>query len=419
MISNYRSIQTVVDVKRWAWRGFPALLIFLVLLWPSTARAQAVYQIGFYNFNGLFSVAAAPGLMIAGNGHLVDLSNPQSPTLLGSISLPAMGTSVLNDGAYAYYGTGMSVRLAIADISNPSNPVLSGNLLFPQTGSGIFGMAKSQDTLFLAMGLAGFYSVNVANPTSAFVLDSLNLAGGQTRDVVLSGSHAFLAHYDGMKVMDITNAGAMTLITSVGSGYNSAAIDGSIIFMGKTMGGVDVYDIVAPTTPQLLYSIPNAGGTAWDLQCKDDHLYLSTDVGGLYIYQYNNLSAQLKAQFANSGNGQSFGVALQDSLILLTGLINGAAVLMYDSLGNVGIQSYSDDRELLLYPNPSSDQLHLGISYSGKVGIQMINLYGEVIREEIVDVKTPLDISFLPSGIYFLKIRQGDRRWMKRFVVNR
>lgn len=419
MNSYYRKIQPVRDVNRWSWPGFPALMILLILQWPSTARAQGVYQIGYYNFNGVFSVAAAPGLMVPGNGHIVDITNPTAPVSIGNISLPALGSSVLTDGSLVYYGTGMSVKLIIVDITSPSNPTQTGILSFPQTNNGIFGMAKQNQTLYLAVGAAGFYSVDVSNPSSPSVLDSLPIANGQTRDVALSGSYAFLAHYGGMKVVDVSNPASMNLLNSIGTGYNSAAINGALAFMGKNSGGVDVYDISTPIVPQLLYSIPNAGGTAWDMQCKNDHLYLSTDVGGLYIYQYNSSSAQFKAQFANIGNGQSFGVALHDSLILLSGLINGVAVLVYDSLGNVGIQSMSGDQELLIYPNPASDQLNLSFSQTGKVEIQMINIYGEMILEESLDAKMPLDISTLPSGIYLLKIQQKDRRWIRRFVVDR
>lgn len=391
----------------------------LVMLTHTLTMAQGVYQIGYYQFNGVFSVTAAPGLMLPGNGHIVDISNPAAPVSIGNISLPALGSSVFTDGSTVYYGTGMSVNLVIADIANPSTPIQTGILPFPQTNNGIFGMAKQNQTLYLAAGTAGFYSVDVSNPSSPMVLDSLPIAGGQTRDVALSGSYTFLAHYGGMKVVDISNPASMNLVNSIGVGYSSAAIDGWLAFMGKTGGGVDVYDISTPIAPQLLYSIPNAGGTAWDLQCKDNHLYLSTDVGGLYIYQYNNSSAQFKAQFANSGNGQSFGVATLDSLILLSGLINGVAVLMYDSLGSVGMQSYSGDRELLIYPNPASDQLHLSFPSTEKIEMQMINSYGKVIREEAMEVNTPLDISSFPSGIYILRIRHDDRQWIRRFVVTR
>lgn len=402
-----------------SFRKFPILLIFVMGLWPIVGHTQGVYQIGYYNFNGIFSVAAAPGLMIPGNGHIVDITNPTAPVSIGNISLPALGASVLTDGSMAYYGTGMSVHLVIADITSPSNPTQTGILSFPQTNNGIFGMAKQNQILYLAMGTAGFYSVDVSNPSSPTVLDSIPIAGGQTRDVALSGSYAFLAHYGGMKVVDVSNPASMNLVNSIGVGYNSAAIDGLLAFMGKSGGGVDVYDIANPIVPQLLYSIPNAGGTAWDVQCKDNHLYLSTDVGGLYIYQYNHSSAPFKAQFTNSGNGQSFGVATLDSLILLSGLINGVAVLVYDSLGNVGTQSMSDDQELLIYPNPASDQLHLSFSSTEKIEIHMINLYGEVIFEETMDINTPVDISSLPPGIYLMRIQHEDRMWIRRFVVNR
>ena len=74
-----------------------------------------------------------------------------------------------------------------------------------------------------------------------------------------------------------------------------------------------------------------------------------------------------------------------------------------------------------LYPNPAITQMTLDLSYDlrwmGK-NIQVINLQGQIIMTLIITSKTQhIDISRLPSGMYFLAANKGDGESIKQKFI--
>lgn len=394
------------------------LFTLFLVLFSFTAFSQAITQIGYYNFNGIFSMSSKPGFIIPGSGEMIDISNPSAPNLAGSVSLGGFAASVLVNGNSAYYGLGMTGKLVIADISNPSFPLQTGSKLFPAITGGIFGMAKSENVLYMAAGTAGVYSVNVTLPATITIMDSVALSNGQARDVVIAGEHAFVAHTDGLKIFDIGNPNNMFVISSIGSGYTSIDIDSvnNLVFLGKDIGGIDVFNVSNPNSPSPAFSIPNSGGTAWDVKYRDNLLYLATDHAGLFIYKVNGSTAVFKADFPNTSNGQSFAVSLQDSLILLSGLINGVAILHYDSLGIVGLVENSDEIEIVISPNPANDQFQYNLKKHTVYEIDILNVSGQIVKSEINLMENRIDISALVPGNYIVRFKTSGGSYSKKLI---
>jgi len=395
---------------------FNKLLLIILLTISFSGYSQTIEQIGYYSVNGLFSLSSIPNYMVLGNGSLVDISNPSSPSLASNVSFSGFSTSVLVENDYAYFGTGMNVQLIIADISNLNFPLQVGYKHFPLQNDGVFGMAKKNDILYLAMGIDGIFSVDVSNTTNPIVLDSLIIENGQSRDVVTSGEYAYVAHGNGLKVLDISNPSSIELLTTIGGGYNCIDLNGNFVFLGKSSGGIDVFDITIPSSPAPVFSIPNSGGTAWDIKSKEDQIYLATNSEGLYIYKFNSDSAVEMASFANAGNGQSFSVALQDSLILLSGLINGVAILQYDSLGVVGIDSEKQFDQFKIFPNPAKDYIEFNPLEEEITEIEVINSSGKTVLNLNFSNANRLDISTLLPGNYILLFKGKQHIWRRRFI---
>ncbi len=413
--------------RRYSLRAFSAFFfsrailcfaVFVASLSCAATRAngQPVQQIGYYSVNGVFSIDAKPGFMMLGTGSLVDISDPTAPVISGSISMQGPGTSVLVKGPLAFIGTGMLVKLVVVDISNPAFPIQVGVRSFPQTSNGIFGMALQDTVLFLALGDAGFYSVDVSDPANPSVLDSIQFPGGQARDVVTGNGFAFIAHTDGMQVVDISDPSNLLFMSDIGSGYYAIDVEDNHIFLGKNGGGVDVYDISSPLFPVPAFSIASGGGNTWDLKAVAGYLYLASNSSGLFVYKIENNSGVLKAAWPNTGNGQSFGVAVQDSLILLSGLVNGVAVLSFDSTGTTGITEKPGWDVIDVYPNPASRFLYLG-SRSGPSRVFVLDVTGALV----LDQRMPPDasrvsVASLSPGLYTLIVESGDKKQYVRFI---
>jgi hypothetical protein len=266
----------------------------------------------------------------------------------------------------------------------------------------------------------------VADEENPYVLDSLPIPDGQARDVVIRGDYAFAAHYTGLKIIDISDPANLAIVSSAGNFYNSVDISGDLVFLGKGLeGGIDVFDISDVYNPAPVFSIPNEGGWAWDIKFHDDFIYLATDFAGLFMYEMSDDTAYEKATFDNIPNGQSFGVCLQDSLILLIGLINGVAILQYDSTGTVDVAENDGLENPLVFPNPSNGIFSVIYDISD-LPDPLIEIYDAFGRKVYVGRESGLltqgminiDISYLPEGIYFLVI-QSNRCQMKEKVILR
>lgn len=96
--------------------------------------------------------------------------------------------------------------------------------------------------------------------------------------------------------------------------------------------------------------------------------------------------------------------------------------------GNVYGSPYQNSQEekLSVYPNPASDQLKIDFLSDSNIlpDIQVIDLTGKVVLkyEGMVNVeqdifKAELDINSLQRGVYFVKVKQGDRVYSKKLIV--
>lgn len=357
------------------------------------------------------SITSTPNYLFTSSGAIIDISNPKLPTLKGSISINGFASGILVEGNYAYYGTGMNVKFVIADISNPAAPLSIGNIKFPYN-SGVFGIAKKNEVVYLAAGTSGLLSVDVTDKTNPVVLDSIPVAKDeQIRDVVIKDSLAFAAASEGLQIINIKSPSDLKVIKNIGSGYNSIDIQNNFVFLGKDNGGVDVFNISNPNAPTLAFAIVNSGGTAWDLKVKGNLLYLSTDIKGLFIYKMQNNSGAEVAHFHDADNGQCFSVAVQDDLILLGGLIKGIAILKYDSLGIA--TNVPDEKQLKgisIFPNPAGSYVEVNKSDNNAGELEVRNMFGQlVLKEACKDNNTHVDISELAIGEYIVTYKDKER----------
>jgi hypothetical protein len=96
--------------------------------------------------------------------------------------------------------------------------------------------------------------------------------------------------------------------------------------------------------------------------------------------------------------------------------------------GNIYGSTYQSTQEekLSVYPNPASDQLKIDFLSDSNIlpDIEVIDLTGKVVLkyEGRVNIeqdifKAELDISSLQRGVYFVKLKQGERVYSKKLMV--
>jgi hypothetical protein len=85
------------------------------------------------------------------------------------------------------------------------------------------------------------------------------------------------------------------------------------------------------------------------------------------------------------------------------------------------IEAYLNENEISLYPNPTIDYITLTIP-NISIGINELSLFdihGKLLKTEVITNKTTtLNLSNLPKGIYFLKVKESNRA-IKTFKIGK
>jgi len=107
--------------------------------------------------------------------------------------------------------------------------------------------------------------------------------------------------------------------------------------------------------------------------------------------------------------------SVNDSTIALTGPIfpNNSIyskqsfvhfINVNDACRTNSVGEVSNQKDVVLYPNPADDYLNISITESiNSEGIQIIDIMGRIVKETKFN-KTRIDIRSLKPGIYFIKI---------------
>jgi hypothetical protein len=190
--------------------------------------------------------------------HIVDISSPLSPHLLGSITLPAPGDAydVRPQGNLVYVADGPA-GLLIIDASSPAHPRIAGSVRPP--GIVAHGVDVNGQIAVVAAGFSGIQVFNVANPAAPVLLGSVRLPD-ETKDVVVNGTIAYVADYQGsLQTVDFSIPTAPRLvppstpIDADKSGYlMDVALAPPFVFGAdvKFFNGVPISDVSTPSDPR-------------------------------------------------------------------------------------------------------------------------------------------------------------------------
>jgi hypothetical protein len=82
----------------------------------------------------------------------------------------------------------------------------------------------------------------------------------------------------------------------------------------------------------------------------------------------------------------------------------------------VGLEENSILENVLYGPNPFNEELIINNNAQTKLSFQLINGLGEVICEGDCMAKEHIPTSWLPRGIYFLRVYSNERSLMKKVI---
>ena len=153
------------------------------------------------------------------------------------------------------------------------------------------------------------------------------------------------------------------------------------------------------------------------------HSWSLTDTIDVTVSLVND-SANLDAWYTNQGlplNGNSINCLFEDQLFWSTGASTpwGSWTFVHNNPGlditNVN-ESKIVESNLKIYPTPTSNYLNLE-GPKEDYSLQILNIQGKLFHElNNISGHQNIDVSFLPSGLYFLNINYYSGNQTKRFI---
>ncbi len=237
------------------------------------AQAQAVAVAGNYAYLGM-----GPELIV------LSISNPMTPTQVGSILLPNTVQDVAVMGSLAYVVEGTS-GLQVIDVSNPAHPAVIGALLVPGAAQRI---VMAGNTAYIAAGAGGLRIVNVSNPANPIEVGYYN-SGWDISRVAVNGNYAYVIEgYGRLTTLNVANPSApvQTNLSEAERWTDLAVANGSLyvgyysceyIRLPCSKGGLQTFRLTNPAVP-VTSTDYLASGPVMVVDVSGSHAYLG--IGG-------------------------------------------------------------------------------------------------------------------------------------------
>ncbi len=109
----------------------------------------------------------------------------------------------------------------------------------------------------------------------------------------------------------------------------------------------------------------------------------------------------------SSGSNQNFSGYLDEVYYFKSALNLNQIQSLYNGTFS-GVNTSSKESRYEVYPNPTSDLIHIKKSTAKSNRVQLVDLTGRVLQEVVLDgLYTTIDIQNYPSGMYLLKFDDG------------
>jgi hypothetical protein len=216
-----------------------------------------------------------------GEFHVVDVGDPQDPTLVRSLDLPGSPMEIVGEGGYLYVQSG-GAGVHVLDISDPTDPAPVATL---RTSDTLSALVARRDYGFAACSVDGLRVLDLANPSNPREL-AQEPPTDESFHVAVSDDLAFLGlRPTGADVFDISDPGDprwMSTWDTLIQPWNIAA-QGSWLYAVDANTGLHVVDASDPLMLVERGLLPAATEGPRDLRVDGPWAYLSWGPDGLVV----------------------------------------------------------------------------------------------------------------------------------------
>jgi len=259
-----------------------------------------------------------------GGLHIIDITIPSSPSIVGSLNSVRPVNLVINKYAYVTDITGIKV----VDISDPTSPFIIGSLISP-SGAGAYDLVISGNYAYVT-SRETLLVVDISDPTSPHVVGSISTPDSML-SIVLKDNYAYVANrFEGLKVIDISDPTSPFIaghIATTGGDSYAVAISGDYVYVSD-QAGIKVVDISDPTLPTIVRSItiPEFPFTSfpYDIAISGNYAYVACYTNLKVIDITNPLLPSVVSSVETPGD--AYGVTTSGQYVYVADVSNGLSI---------------------------------------------------------------------------------------------
>lgn len=218
---------------------------------------------------------------------IIDISTPASPTDEGYLRLPGETVSVETDGSTLYAG-GSAGELYIIDLSTPSSPTLSASYSDWSSNEEIIDLVLDGSTLYV-MNKYTLKILDVTTPASPSEVGSYGASQAVNAGDVDDDIAALVSNAD-IEFVDLSTPSTPVQVGSFTRPEYpvDVAIDGTVFYeLEKSNGGLNIFDISFPATPDSITHFDHGNGAAEVSTNHSGQVYVVAD-DTLHILNVND-----------------------------------------------------------------------------------------------------------------------------------
>ncbi|HBC46069.1 MAG TPA: hypothetical protein DCZ43_03385, partial [candidate division Zixibacteria bacterium] len=366
---------------------------------------------------------------------IIDVADVFHPVVTGNRSFwhPYNGEydpprRIVVSGSYAYIASCYQ-GLRIVNISNPRNPIQAGSY----SASCAAGIFVRESYVYLTAYDAGLFIINVSDPTHP-VLTSRHNVPFSARGIYISGDYAYIADGD-LQILNISDPANPSQVGNWNdtNGYTAAVyVSGSYLYLcdGHSIGaGLKIFDISNPANPTFLSVFDDTEGIPTDVVVTDGYAYVTEEwsyspAQGLQVINVADpFNPTLVENLITPGDG--YGIAISEENVFLA---DSYSLLIFHSNltgiadGNSNPTSFTISQS---YPNPFNAQTTISYSLpkASEVSLDIFDILGSKIEtlrtghQEAGEHQVIWNAGDKPSGIYFYRLKAGEREETNRMVL--
>jgi len=367
---------------------------------------------------------------------VIDITDISTPQQLAFVDLDGGVVDISgNIAAYIPESMGAGKRLSIMDITDPENSYEMGhysNISLPQDA-----IIKG-DYVYVGGWWDGFTIFDISDPSSpSFVTKEHNYTTGgvpgddwcYVSDLDVEGNYLYLIDYKpfedqetkGLYIFDISDPENPAFVSRYEQQSEQSwriKVKYNYAYLADAYGGIEVIDVSDPSAPHTV-AYQELMDVAYNLDVANGYVYASCYIlGGVQAIDISDPeNPSVQGYYYRSGLF-ALNVTASDHDIFISDGSSGFQIYSHDVIFTSLDENITNTEEVNIYPNPSNGIINLDIENATDVVV--FDQAGRLIKKEKLNYDANIvDLSSLPTGIYFLKIKTADGIQLQKIVISR